>query len=188
MAGIRRGSRLVPLASAGVAFDARPKCQMGRLSVFAKHVVHLERSAKNGVSTQPFEAEESPGRSFIAIHKRSVRRSRPGPFCLGVRRARSSESRLSATGPGGHQVDRTIARTTTGVGRRRHPAAVAFNFPQLDLGRPRPENPRPMSCGGESARSSGCFTSSRIDDYSECSTDYAATPRSKSDKEVMAWA
>lgn len=32
-----------------------------RLAVFAKHVVHPERSAKNGVSTQPFPAEESPG-------------------------------------------------------------------------------------------------------------------------------
>jgi hypothetical protein len=31
------------------------------LGVFAKHVVHPERSAKNGVSTQPFPAEESPG-------------------------------------------------------------------------------------------------------------------------------
>ena len=31
------------------------------LIVFAKHVVHPERSAKNGVSTQPFPAEESPG-------------------------------------------------------------------------------------------------------------------------------
>ena len=30
------------------------------LVVFAKHVVHPERSAKNGVSTQPFSAEEAP--------------------------------------------------------------------------------------------------------------------------------
>jgi hypothetical protein len=33
----------------------------GRLAVFAKHVVHPERSAKNGVATHPFDAEESPG-------------------------------------------------------------------------------------------------------------------------------
>ena len=30
------------------------------LAVFAKHVVHPERSEKNGVSTQPFHAEEAP--------------------------------------------------------------------------------------------------------------------------------
>lgn len=30
------------------------------LSVFAKHVVHPERSGKNGVTTQPFNSEEAP--------------------------------------------------------------------------------------------------------------------------------
>jgi hypothetical protein len=30
------------------------------LAVFAKHVVHPERSGKNGVSTQPFNSEEAP--------------------------------------------------------------------------------------------------------------------------------
>ena len=32
----------------------------GALAVFAKHVVHPERSGKNGVSTQPFDSEEAP--------------------------------------------------------------------------------------------------------------------------------
>ena len=31
-----------------------------RLAVFAKHVVHPERSGKNGVATQPFNSEEAP--------------------------------------------------------------------------------------------------------------------------------
>ena len=30
------------------------------LGVFAKHVVHPERSEKNGVATQPFQSEEAP--------------------------------------------------------------------------------------------------------------------------------
>ena len=30
------------------------------LAVFAKHVVHPERSEKNGVATQPFQSEEAP--------------------------------------------------------------------------------------------------------------------------------
>jgi hypothetical protein len=30
------------------------------LGVFAKHVVHPERSGKNGVATQPFKPEEAP--------------------------------------------------------------------------------------------------------------------------------
>jgi hypothetical protein len=30
------------------------------LAVFAKHVVHPERSEKNGVATQPFSSEEAP--------------------------------------------------------------------------------------------------------------------------------
>jgi hypothetical protein len=30
------------------------------LTVFAKHVVHPERSGKNGVATQPFKPEEAP--------------------------------------------------------------------------------------------------------------------------------
>ena len=32
----------------------------GGLGVFAKHVVHPERSEKNGVATQPFNSEEAP--------------------------------------------------------------------------------------------------------------------------------
>jgi hypothetical protein len=31
-----------------------------QLAVFAKHVVHPERSGKNGVATQPFKPEEAP--------------------------------------------------------------------------------------------------------------------------------
>jgi hypothetical protein len=30
------------------------------LAVFAKYVVHPERSGKNGVATQPFNSEEAP--------------------------------------------------------------------------------------------------------------------------------
>jgi hypothetical protein len=30
------------------------------LAVFAKHVVHPERSEKNGVATHPFGSEEAP--------------------------------------------------------------------------------------------------------------------------------
>jgi hypothetical protein len=32
----------------------------GGLAVFAKYVVHPERSGKNGVATQPFNSEEAP--------------------------------------------------------------------------------------------------------------------------------
>ena len=36
------------------------QAKVGGRGVFAKHVVHPERSEKNGVFTQPFQSEEAP--------------------------------------------------------------------------------------------------------------------------------
>jgi hypothetical protein len=40
--------------------SVREAARACRLTVFAKHVVHPERSGKNGVATQPFKPEEAP--------------------------------------------------------------------------------------------------------------------------------
>jgi hypothetical protein len=54
------GFAVQAFSSAEAFLESDAVGKTGCLVVFAKHVVHPERSEKNGVATHPFRSEEAP--------------------------------------------------------------------------------------------------------------------------------